>query len=169
MIDMLELTSCSQQRLETNAEHVVIEFTEGNVAKAHRSGTSLLSFSEATSSWAQLKDREVGRCCGAAQQHLSRFGQAACSDKLLRLSTTVDCPIFALHGSKAERRSSVCKVILVWLAPGFTLAWDTVQLKLGRGTELRNSRSVGWQHCEQTVDNLVQDGAGLASSADPLT
>ena len=47
MFDMVELMAASEQRPETDAEYFVVEFTEAKGTNAHRSATSLLSFSEA--------------------------------------------------------------------------------------------------------------------------
>ena len=67
----------------------------------------------------------MGRCCGAARRPGSpaSSGKLRASKTLLCLSKNVGGPIFALHGSKAEGHSSICRVILVWLAAGSTLAW----------------------------------------------
>lgn len=58
---------------------------------------------------------------GRTAAMITRFAQVVCDPAVLRLNTYVDDPIMALHGSVPQRDTALCKVLLVWLAPGFAL------------------------------------------------
>ena len=118
----------SEQRLETDAEYVVIEFIEAKwqmpISPSERHFfVVILRGCHNVMMRATQVSRRGPLLWNSTAAMIYSFGQAACSEDLLRLSKYVGGPIFALHGSKAERHSSICKVILVWLAPGSTLAW----------------------------------------------
>ena len=58
---------------------------------------------------------------------MSRWGQSLSRSDELRMSIYADDPILVVKGRRESRNSSICKVLLVWLAVGFKLAWHKGQ------------------------------------------